>query len=346
MAAITAPKTLPISLNNICLCVNLDQCNLRCIMCWQTYVRDANHQIHQTTLMSREDLLKLIRSSWLKNATISVVGGGETFLYPYIDDLLIEAPTPHRRLMIMTNGSRLHTNPVLWQVAERAALTLMFSIDAATQATYEEIRKGGSWSTLIRNIERYVGLTPRNPLLKVSTSFVVLKQNLHELMDFMRLNAAWGSAYVHIHPAIRGGFPDDWLVDKYSQEYQEIIKEAVDFAHTHSIGIDRLTELIPSQKEFADPVLTGSASKLNRINHEDPRRGCSLHSELMTVNYTGDIYLCDTAFRVYYRCGNVFTQSLPKAWLSPEWLSVRLAHKMGRQHLHPLCRQCLLVNRG
>lgn len=312
-------------------------------MCWQTYARDANRQIHRTTYMSRKNLLELMRNKWLKNTTVSVVGGGEPFLYPYTNDLLFEAPTPHRRLMIMTNGTLLHKNQILWQVAERAALTLMFSIDAATPTTYKEIRRAGSWSVLIQNIERYVALLGRNPKLKISTSFVVMKQNLHELMDFMRLNAGWGSDYIHIHPAIPGSFPDEWLVDKNSLEYQEIIREAADFAHTHGIGIDRLGELMPAPINHSDSLLAGSPSTPSKIPMEDPRRGCRLHSDSMTVSHNGDIYLCDTAFRVHYRCGNVFTQGLPQAWLSPEWLSVRSAHNQGCQHFHPLCRRCLLV---
>jgi radical SAM protein with 4Fe4S-binding SPASM domain len=344
IAALTAPETLPVRLDNLSLCVNLDQCNLRCIMCWQTYSRDANRQIYPTTLMSRDNLLALIRSHWLKNTTFSVVGGGESFLYPYINDLLVEAPTAQRRLMIMTNGSLLHTNPVLWQVAEKAALTLMFSVDAATPATYEQIRKGGSWSALVQNIERAVGLRSVNPLLRVSASFVVLKQNLPELMDFMRLNAAWGSEYVHIHPAIQGGFPDEWLVDKHSPEYQELIAQAVAFARQNAIAIDRLAELLPPQQGAAGIIPENSAAGGGKIRSDDPRRGCNLHNRSMTVSHSGDVYLCDTAFRVHYRCGNVFAQSLPKVWLSPEWLSVRLAHQRQRQHLHPLCSRCLLVH--
>jgi len=60
-ATLAAPDVLPFTIKDVALCINLDQCNLRCIMCWQTYARDTNRRIHHTTNMSREHLLALLR---------------------------------------------------------------------------------------------------------------------------------------------------------------------------------------------------------------------------------------------------------------------------------------------
>jgi hypothetical protein len=72
---------------------------------------------------------------------------------------------------------------------------------------------------LVRNIERFVALRERNPLLRVHTSYVVLRQNLAEIPEFMLLNLQWGAEYIHFHPAIRGAFPQDWLVDPFDLEF-------------------------------------------------------------------------------------------------------------------------------
>jgi len=352
LAACFAPRLLPMAIKDVCLCVNLDQCNLRCIMCWQTSARETNRQIHPIDNMPREYLLQILKSKGSSGATISVVGSGEPFLYPYINDLLIEASAHCPRLMIMTNGTLLHKNQLFWEIAQEAPITLMFSIDAATPETYEKIRPPAKWDTLVRNIERFIELRERNPRLDLTTSFVVLQQNLDELPAFMQLNANWKSEYVHIHPAIEGNFPKEWCIDRYDPHYLQTIVEVIKFAHRNTIALDRIEEIVPSElvcnltppfDQIADILPFFTHNSKSNLPSDDPRRGCSLHTKSMTISHLGDIYLCDTAFRVYYRCGNVISESLEGAWLSNAWLSVRLAHKFGYAHLHPLCRNCLLI---
>ncbi len=352
IASLIAPSTLRVGVKNLCLCLNLDQCNLRCIMCWQTYDREANRQRHQVTNMSRENLLGLLRNEALKDATISVVGGGEPFLYPHMEDLLREATVGGRRLMIMTNGTLLHHYPIFWKIAEQANITMMFSMDAASAETYAQIRPPGKWSDLTANINRFVSLREKNPDLQISTSFVVLKQNLPELLDFMQLNVIWKSNYVHIHPAIQGPFPDEWRIDRRDPGYLEIIRRSYELAQHNSIYMDQPEELVPEEyissiAQISDnAVPLGLVQRLSsrwRLPPGDPRWSCSKHTTDMTVSVTGDIYLCDTAFRVYYPCGNVFDSGFMETWLSPQWLSVRLAHYLGTQDHHPLCEHCLLI---
>jgi len=288
----------------------------------------------------------------VRRATISIVGGGEPLLYPNFDEILKEAPTQHRRLMIMTNGTLLSSNAMLWKIAQRAAITLSFSIDAATRGTYELIRQNGNWDDLIANIDKTIALRESNPQLHISTSFVVIRQNQHELLDFMRLNTKWGSEYVHIHPAIHSSFPDEWLVDTRSTEFQETIMQAIEYAHAHSIAIDPIEEILPVQDYDSSTPLAAQCTKssnpngtdhTSQVSPSDPWRACRYHSSSMTVGVTGEVYLCDTAFRIEYSCGNIFDMGLLNAWLSPAWLSVRLAHHQGLQDEHPLCSRCMLV---
>jgi MoaA/NifB/PqqE/SkfB family radical SAM enzyme len=350
VSRLVAPGILPVQLKNVCLCVNLDQCNLRCIMCWQTYSRESNRQVYQSSNLPREQLLQLLRSPGLEDATISVVGGGEPFLYPYMEDLLREAPTARRRLMIMTNGTLIQNHPVFWETAEHAPITLIFSIDAATPETYAMIRPPGLWPQLMANIERFREMRSRNPRLELKTSFVLLRQNMGELLDFMRMNAEWGSLYVHIHPAIRSSFPEEWRIDPYDPEYLGTIREVVEFARQNSISLDHPEDIVPP--EYASMFSSGpqqpgasrpASHHFWQPDRHDPRRNCRVHTEDMTVSHLGDVYLCDTAFRVYYSCGNVFSQGIKNLWLSPAWLSIRLAHKLGVPHRHPLCSRCLMV---
>lgn len=347
IARLLAPEIIPFAVQNVCLCINLDQCNLRCIMCWQTTAREHNHKLYNKTNLPRKQLLQLLNMSAFEKTTITIVGGGEPFLYPYMDDLLIKGPTSKRRLVIMTNGTLLHRFPQLWETAKNAPLTLMFSIDAATPITYSLVRPPGSWDDLMNNINRFVKLRRSNPQLHISTSYVLMRQNLNELLDFLHLNKKWGSNYVHIHPAMHGNFPDEWRCDYTDPEYTRIIQLAIAYAQEHGIKVDRPEELLPTPARAITKVYNPDLPKPSphfpwQTPRFDPRRGCTLHTKDMTLNHLGDVYLCDTAFRVYYSCGNVFRDGITNCWISAKWLSVRLAHHLNIQHLHPLCSNCLL----
>jgi MoaA/NifB/PqqE/SkfB family radical SAM enzyme len=309
-ASILSPAIVPFTVKNMALCLNLDQCNLRCVMCPQTYSREKNRDLYKTTNMSRGELRELLSSKLSQRTTISVVGGGEPFLYPYLDDILLNAPTNQRRLMIMTNGTLLHTHPVFWEVAQKAPITLMFSIDAAIADTYESIRVQAKWSVLMENIERYVELCQKNPQLRISTSFVVLKKNVHELMDFLQLNLKWKANYIHIHPAIPGEFDPELSVDHNDPYFLKTMMDAAKFCSQHHIATDPLDTIVPSNyidnlsMSAVDPGISLKPSR------HDPRRSCTAPRESMTITHDGQVFLCDTAFRVYYSLGNVFLNNL------------------------------------
>ena len=335
----------PFGVANASMCVNLNQCDLHCIMCWTLPDRERRRNGHlplDPMNLPRERLLEFLRAPEIQAlGSLSVVGGGEPFVYPFMGDLLLEAPTPTRRLMIMTHGGLIHRSDALWQTAESAAITLTFSVDAASEETYSEIRRGGNWSQLVANIDRWADVCRRNPSALLNTSFVVLRRNLDEVLPFLELCDRWGANYVHFHPAIAGAYPEDWRVDRGSDRYLGVMREAFDFARSRRIALDTPEELLTS------PVLLGDAAKDETVGRVedllDPRRSCRLHSEAMTVNHLGEVFVCDTAFRVGYSCGNVVRDGVMGAWHSPAWSSLRRAHREGRPESHPLCRNCLLL---
>jgi radical SAM protein with 4Fe4S-binding SPASM domain len=331
------PALDPLPLKNVSLCVNLDQCNLRCIMCWTTYSRGTHGIAEHEMDLPRERLLELLRSPSLRALdSVCVVGGGEPFLYPFMDDLLREAPTATRRLMIMTHGGLLHRSTLLWEVARTEALTIMVSIDGATAATYESIRRGSKWARVVGNVERLTTMRTVNPKFELAASYVVLDQNLDEVVDFVRLCAGWDVRYVHFHPAIAGAFPAEWRVDRASSRYREVMGRAIELCAAAGIALDSPDELLATPPaEGADPAIAR--------DQPDPRRACRLPFESMSVSHQGEAYVCDTAFRLPYSCGNVFRDGPRGVWESDAWASLRAAHQRDEAAKHPLCSRCLLL---
>lgn len=326
--------SLPLPLKNVSLCVNLDQCNLRCVMCWTTYSRGRHQRAEHEMNLPRERLLELLRDPGLASLdSVCVVGGGEPFLYPWIDDLLREGPSETRRLMIMTHGGLLDRNEVVWEVARTRPLTIMVSIDGATAETYESIRRGGRWKRVVANVDRLAALPQVNRRFEFAASYVVLEQNLDEVLDFVRLCIGWGARYVHFHPAIAGEYPAQWRVDRASARYRDVMCEAIALCAKAGIALDSPEELLATPREDGSGAPGGP----------DPRRGCRLPFESVTVSVDGETYVCDTAFRLPYSCGNAFRDGLQGAWTSRAWSSLRDAHENDRAASHPLCSRCLLL---
>lgn len=340
----------PFAVENASMCVNLNQCDLHCIMCWTLPDRERQRKGHlplDPMNMPRERLLEFLRTPEIQALpSLSVVGGGEPFVYPFIGDLLREGPTPTRRLMIMTHGGLIHRTEALWQAAESASITLTFSIDAATEQTYSEIRRGGNWSQLVENVNRYAEACRANPSAHLNASFVVLQRNLDEVLPFLELCVRWGARYVHFHPAIAGAYPEEWRVDRGSDHYLGVMREAFEFTRAAGIWLDSPEELLTSPA-----LLEGASRSEAAVKHPvdegkealDPRRSCRLHTESMTISHLGEVFVCDTAFRIWYSCGNVFEGGIAGAWKSSAWSSLRRAHREGRPEEHPLCRNCLLL---
>ena len=74
------------------------------------------------------------------------------------------------------------------------------SLDSASKVTFERIRRGAKWDTVVRNLK---SLRDQKAALKVSRprlhlSFVLMRSNIQELPQFVELAAELGAVVVYI----------------------------------------------------------------------------------------------------------------------------------------------------
>lgn len=155
-------------------------CDLRCIMCFQTH--DATAQL------SEETITKLLHL--LPKAQLIRLQGGEIFASKVGLEFLEQIVTLGRQqpyIGIITNG----TFPIErgWKLISLIRLHwIIVSIDAATSSTYQKIRIGGEWCTIIANIKRLCSVrNSHKPRFKVYLSMTLMTLNYHELHDFVKL---------------------------------------------------------------------------------------------------------------------------------------------------------------
>ena len=81
-------------------------------------------------------------------------------LHPKAVDLMEYAKKTGAKVGLITNGSRF-TEESSRRLLEAGVDMIEFSVDAADPETYERVRKGLDWETLLKNIQRMVELRDR-----------------------------------------------------------------------------------------------------------------------------------------------------------------------------------------
>ena len=160
-------------------------CNLACPSCRIDFIRNSEF-IENRTIRILNDIKNGYGSSI---ETIAMSGYGDPFYSSAFFKFLQEFDeTAFPKL----NRIHLHTNAILWNKSNwekiknthRYIKTAEISIDAATEETYKIVRKGGKWDLLLRNLEF---INELKELEQITFSFVIQKQNYHEIFDFYKL---------------------------------------------------------------------------------------------------------------------------------------------------------------
>jgi hypothetical protein len=173
----------PVMDNPLILKLALDgKCNLKCPTCRE---KDFDSYIPPLTKEDFDFIIDLIKRSYI----VDIGCDGETFLNKsYMDILKEDLFTEDSRLKnitIFTNGilanntnfSKINPNNIP-HINE-----IKVSMDAATESTYNIVRPGGRWNTLLKNIN-YLATHPQRNFLLHST-FTISKYNYKEVPEFI-----------------------------------------------------------------------------------------------------------------------------------------------------------------
>lgn len=195
------PRFLLVILSNLC--------NLKCIMCNQEkkIIKHLNKNVLYKYIL--KNLVYFEKIIWQ---------GGETLILPYIKDILMETTKyPKLNQTIITNFQSVSDE--ILDLIIKNNINLIISIDGATKKTYEKIRKGASFETLIKNINRYNFLKKDNPNLNsfLQINFVVLKENYKEMLDIVE--------FAHIYNFKMIAFIQEQYPPKYNRISQITVEE-------------------------------------------------------------------------------------------------------------------------
>ncbi len=161
-------------------------CNLACPSCRNDFFKNSSEELSK---------LKSIRLNFVipalsKTRTLMFGASGEPLASPHYREILGELSKeqyPELELEICTNGLLFQNTWKDFPNLEGMLKRIHVSIDAATKETYKIVRRGGSWSLLMRNLELLHELRGNDVIERFEINFTVQMANFKELVQFVQL---------------------------------------------------------------------------------------------------------------------------------------------------------------
>jgi len=166
-------------------------CNQRCIMC----VPDGRHGKDVLPIERFRQFFAEIEP-YAEHVTLI---GGEPLLYPWIDEVLALLAQHPVAVSINTNITRLD-EAMAHRLLALHELNLRCSIDAATRETYRRIRGTDVFDRVTGHLRRFAELARGRPRARLLLNYVVMRENLDEVLPFIEFARTLSPWRVEFHP--------------------------------------------------------------------------------------------------------------------------------------------------
>jgi radical SAM protein with 4Fe4S-binding SPASM domain len=317
------------------------QCNLRCQMCAIQFRQDGP-PYGPPAFMRFETFTRTVDGLEGALRELHLQGLGEPMMHPQFFDMV--AYTTGKGIRVTTNSNLTLLN------ARRAARCvesgldcIHVSLDGATAGTYERIRVRAHFDRVLRNLEllletkrRHASATPHLRLV-----MVVMRQNLHELPEIVRLAHRWTFESVFVQHLCHD-FGEETLPARYRPmrdfvQEQTLLEEDPDrieryFGEARTVAGELGIELrLPRTRPRPHPAGTPG-----------PER-CSWPWSGGYISYQGLVMPCcmvSTPDRINF--GNAAERGFDAVWNSAEFGAFR--ERLASDEPPDICRSCAIYN--
>lgn len=169
-------------------------CNLACPSCRTHKFVETDKAIIDRELARLDQILKMSPDC----ERLTVTGSGDPFgsiIFRRFLRHLDVAAYPKLRISLLTNGVLL--TPKMWRLFAHLhdrIDRLIISLDAASEATYNRVRRGGNWSVLMRNLAHLATQVPQHKnIVRYQFAFVVQHLNYREMPAYISLAELFGA---------------------------------------------------------------------------------------------------------------------------------------------------------
>lgn len=247
-------------------------CNLDCYMCYEHLRPKEFKRGRGLRVLGPELFAKLEREVLPYSTKITFGVGGEPMLCEHLLDYIERAHKLNQHVHLMTNGTRITTDKAAATLA-RCLSSMEVSIDAATKQTYERIRIGSKWETILANFERFNRFRDQYSGAErthLSLCFVMMRSNVHELPGFVELGRRLGADRVaawHVIPVTPAGREESLQYEKEKSDHY--LRLAHQKAREIGIEADLVKPFDPRLEEELAPLI--AQSRQGAIERKDAK---------------------------------------------------------------------------
>ncbi len=165
--------------------IGLDStCNLSCPSCREKVRVESKEMYHKKWILAD----KILDSVQNKDVKICLAGDGEVFFSPLYKKMMLDSRfTSRNEISILSNGTLL--DKAMWDqyLDNYDNIEIIISMDGASKATYEKLRRGGDYDKLIQNLQFLSQLRAKGKIQRLQINFVIQAANVGELQDMVVL---------------------------------------------------------------------------------------------------------------------------------------------------------------
>ncbi|RME74229.1 MAG: radical SAM protein [Chloroflexi bacterium] len=289
------------------------ECNLDCVMCPWRELRPESAQMSWETFSRIAAYLPLAQG-------VDFTGGGEPTTNPLLDEMVRSAREAGCTVGFSTNATLLDQGLAETLVA-LGQDWISFSVDGATAETYERIRQGSSFDTVLQNIETLHRIKQKRGVQtpRMMMVFVMMQENYHELPRYVELAHELGVEHIIFknldvilkdEDDRRRMFSHNGVV---APDLEQTLAEAKRLARQHAIGL-RLYELQPREQPICehDPL------------HNLFFNWAGLVSPCITLAYAEQrVFNGQQIFVPPRQFGDINRQTLEEIWHQPDYQAFR-----------------------
>ncbi len=298
---------------------NVSRCNFRCTMCqvseWPKMTRAADMRVEdfQALLEEQTGLIE-----------VKLQGMGEPLLDAENLFEMIKLARARRIWVRSTvNGSLLHLNENYKKIIDSDICEVQVSVDGASAASYEKIRRGGKFDRLRKNCELLNGHARADGRHRTRMWVVVQKDNLSELEMFPQLAAELGFARLSLSLDL-----NDW-----GQESWRGRNDPLDVHHTFTA--ERGLQVAEMGRKLG--VETTFWAIDEKYDLEDPEKLCPWPFERAYISSDMRVVpCCMVANPDVFELGDA--KDFSGVWNGTEMAAFRKTHLNGQ--LHDICKTC------
>lgn len=316
------------------------QCNLRCQMCPIQFRTDGPPH-GPPAFMEFATFTRLV-DEFTNLTELHLQGLGEPMMHPRFFDMIVYATRKGIRVTTNTNLTLLNTKRAE-QCVTSGLDCLHVSLDGATAETYERIRVQAHFERVMRNLELLLQARQRldSTRPRLHMVMVVMRQNLHELPDLVRLAQQWTMEEIFVqhlcHDFGETSLPALYRPMRDFVEEQTLLGEDLErieyyFAAARQVAQDAGIRLrLPRPRPRFHPPGTPGRERCNW-----PWHGAYLSYQ----GYAMPCCMVSTPDRINF--GSMADQGVVEVWNSSDF--ERFREHLDSDEPPEICRSCAIYN--